>query len=125
MDMTPARLGSGVNPNTLGTLAGSTPGEPRDVDTLLTLLDRIDAEGWQGPTARALMAYVRETIIRLLVIELGVRGGASSQAEAMSATDTWDKHHSDRPLVVPLPPEPARPRDTDTRPHAGPPVLSR
>ena len=58
MDTTPARLGSGVNPNILGTPAGWTPGEPRDVDTLLTLLDRIDAEGWQGPTARALMAYV-------------------------------------------------------------------
>ncbi|HEY3548767.1 MAG TPA: MobF family relaxase [Propionicimonas sp.] len=40
-----------------------------------------------------------------------------------SATDTWDQHHPDRPLVVPLPPGPTQP--AHALPTPAPPVLSR
>jgi energy-coupling factor transporter ATP-binding protein EcfA2 len=44
-----------------------------------------------------------------------------------SATDTWDKHHPDRPLVVPLPARPTRPAHVIPTPAStpAPPVLSR
>ena len=47
-----------------------------------------------------------------------------------SATDTWDQHHPDRPLVVPLPPWPNRPAPAIPTPATtpappAPPVLSR
>lgn len=73
----------------LGALADTSPGEPRSVDTLLELLDRIDRESWDGPTGTALLDYVRETIVRPLVIELGVRGGAADQAESSAWQDVW------------------------------------
>ena len=44
-----------------------------------------------------------------------------------SATDTWDKHHPDRPLVVPLPARPTRPAHVIPTPAStpAPPVLTR
>ncbi len=44
-----------------------------------------------------------------------------------SATDTRDKHHPDRPLVVPQPPRPTRPLPTTAAatPTPAPPVLTR
>lgn len=43
-----------------------------------------------------------------------------------SATDTWDKHHPDRPLVVPLPPRPNQPAAVPTSAITPvPPVITR
>ena len=44
-----------------------------------------------------------------------------------SATDTWDQHHPDRRLVVPLPSRPSQPANAllTPAPMPAPPVLSR
>lgn len=51
---------------------------------------------------------------------------ATTRLEA-SATDTWDQHHPDRPLVVPLPPRPNQPAHAipTLAPTPAPPILSR
>jgi hypothetical protein len=61
----------------------------RDRDSLHSALRRVEREGWEGPTARFLLDYVRDTVVRPLVVELGVRGAAASQAEATAWQDVW------------------------------------
>lgn len=70
-------------------IPSTSRGEPRDPDALHAILDRIDAEGWEGPAGTALLGYVRETIVRPLTVDLGMRGGASGQAEASAWEDVW------------------------------------
>ena len=75
---------------TLFDVAAATPAaRVRTTDTLLRQLDVIDVEGWEGPTGTALLRYVRNTIVRPLVVELGVRGAAASQAEASAWQEVW------------------------------------
>jgi hypothetical protein len=50
----------------------------RDRDTVLQLLDVIDTEGWDGPTGTRLLDYVRDTVVRPLVVDAGLRGAAPS-----------------------------------------------
>jgi len=71
-------------------LPPTTPGAPRDPDALRSLLTRIDVEGWEGPSATALLGYIRETIVRPLTIDLGMRGRASGEAEASAWEDVWE-----------------------------------
>ena len=70
-------------------LPTAKPGEPRDPGILRAILAQIDAEGWAGPSGTALLAYVRETIVRPLTVDLGMRGAASGQAEASAWEDVW------------------------------------
>lgn len=64
-------------------------GISRDRDGLIRLLATVDQEGWNGPTATALLTYVRSTIVRPLVVEIGFRGAASAQAEATAWEEVW------------------------------------
>src|SRR4051812_39908122 len=61
----------------------------RDREGLLAALSVIDDEGWEGPTATALLMFVRLKIARPLVIDVGLRGLAASQAEASAWQAAW------------------------------------
>ena len=61
----------------------------RDRQGLLNLLAVIDSEGWEGPTATALLEYVRTEMVRPLAIDTGLRGTAASQAEATAWETVW------------------------------------
>jgi hypothetical protein len=61
----------------------------RDRDGLLNALATIDVEGWEGPTATALLGFVRDQIARPLVIDVGLRGLAAPQAEASAWQAAW------------------------------------
>jgi len=62
----------------------------RDHQRLRDTLATIDDEGWSGAAARALLAFVREDLVRPLVIDLGLRGAASWQAEATGWEAAWE-----------------------------------
>jgi hypothetical protein len=63
----------------------------RDTDALRRMLDEIDDEGWDGPTATRLLTVIRESIARPLAIAAGLRGGAASQAEASAWAAVWEQ----------------------------------
>lgn len=63
---------------------------PRDNARLLTLLESISDEGWDGPTGRRLLTFVRERLARPLAIGAGLRGLAASQAEASAWQAAWE-----------------------------------
>ncbi|WP_024287146.1 hypothetical protein [Cellulomonas sp. KRMCY2] len=46
----------------------------RDSDGLRGPLDAIDAKGWDGPTATALLTYLRSRVVGPLVLDVGLRG---------------------------------------------------
>lgn len=54
----------------------------RTCEGLLGALDTIDVEGWEGPTATALLTFIRTAMVRPLAVDVGLRGAAASQAEA-------------------------------------------
>ena len=62
----------------------------RDSDQLRRMLERIDDEGWDGPTATSLLTLIRETIARPLAVNAGLRGTAASQAEASAWSAVWE-----------------------------------
>src|SRR5665647_2537238 len=53
----------------------------RDQRGLLHALAVIDVEGWDGETATSLLTYIRHELVRPLTIDIGLRGGAASEAE--------------------------------------------
>lgn len=53
-------------------------------------LERIDAEGWDGRTARELLSYVRENLVRIQVNTTGLSGPAAEQAEATGWAVAWE-----------------------------------
>lgn len=61
----------------------------RDRTGLLDHLDAVDAEGWEGPTATALLTYLRTHVIRPLAVDVGLRGACASQAEATAWEAVW------------------------------------
>lgn len=61
----------------------------RDNDRLLEQLAVIDDEGWDGPTATALLTYVRSHLVRPLAVRVGLRGTAAAQAEATAWEAVW------------------------------------
>lgn len=70
-------------------LSGQTPRITRDHASLLGALERIDFEGWEGPSATELLTFVRVQIARPLAIDVGLRGLAASQAEASAWQAAW------------------------------------
>lgn len=54
-------------------------------------LDAIAVEGWDGPTATELLRFVRSHLVRPLVVDVGLRGGAASEAEATAWEVLWLK----------------------------------
>jgi hypothetical protein len=69
--------------------ATTPPPVERTKDGLLTMLDAVDVEGWDGPAATALLTYVRTDLVRPLTIDVGLRGAAASQAEATAWEAVW------------------------------------
>lgn len=67
----------------------TVPTFARDRDTLLQLLDIIDTDGWGDPAGSRPPGYVRHTVVRPLVTNLGLRGAAASQAEASGWQEVW------------------------------------
>src|SRR5665648_833472 len=63
----------------------------RDPRGLLDALAVIDGEGWDGEAATALLTYIRCELIRPLTIDVGLRGGAASEAEATAWEAVWLK----------------------------------
>ena len=63
----------------------------RDSDELRHMLDEIDEQGWDGPTATRLLTLIRESIARPLAIGAGLRGAAASQAEASAWAAVWEQ----------------------------------
>jgi hypothetical protein len=61
---------------------------PRDV--LLVQLNKIDLEGWDGSAGRALLEYVRRTIVRPCVRLSGVRGHEAVEVEQSAWTAVWE-----------------------------------
>ncbi len=62
---------------------------PRDNAGLLRMLEQIADEGWDGPTGRRLLTFVRERLARPLAVGAGLRGLAASQAEASAWQVAW------------------------------------
>jgi len=81
-----------TNHNTT-TSAKAPPSTPpttqRDRATLLRLLDVSEDEGWNGPIATHLLEYLRESMIRPLAVDVGLRGALASQAESSAWQATW------------------------------------
>lgn len=69
---------------------GGTGRTRRDSDELRHLLDDIDDEGWDGPTAAGLLTFIRESVARPLAVNAGLRGAAASQAEASAWAAVWE-----------------------------------
>ncbi|WP_149203875.1 hypothetical protein [Actinotalea subterranea] len=64
--------------------------QPRENSTLLAWLAQIDLDGWHSEAGRVLMTYIRESLVRPLAVDLGMRGAASGQAEASAWEDVWE-----------------------------------
>jgi hypothetical protein len=61
----------------------------RDRAGLLGHLDIVDAEGWEGPTATALLTYLRTQVVRPLAVDVGLRGACAAHAEATAWEAVW------------------------------------
>lgn len=72
-----------------GTLPATASRITRDREGLLDVLTVIDSEGWEGPTATALLRYLRIELVRPLAVGAGLRGLAASQAEATGWETVW------------------------------------
>ena len=79
---------------------------PRDNAELMTMLEHVAQEGWDGPAGRRLLTFVRERLARPLAVGAGLRGLAASQAEASAWQAAWevlafqDLRHTDKPWGV-------------------------
>ena len=77
------------------TRTGALPVGPqaisRDRQSLLDALEVIVGEGWDCPTATALLTYIRSELVRPLTIDVGLRGGAASEGEATAWEAVWLK----------------------------------
>src|SRR5665648_300892 len=70
-------------------LSADPPQIDRTRAGLLAALEVVDIEGWDGPTATALLTYIRDDLVRPLTIDVGLRGAAASQAEATAWGAVW------------------------------------
>lgn len=59
-------------------------------DELLKALAKIDGEGWEGPTATALLQTVRADVVKSLVRIAGLSGPVAGQAEASGWAMAWE-----------------------------------
>jgi len=62
----------------------------RDRESLLAALAVIERQGWDGIVATELLSFVREDLVRPLVIGVGLCGGAATQAEATGWATAWE-----------------------------------
>ncbi|WP_372593411.1 hypothetical protein [Actinotalea sp.] len=69
--------------------AAEVPPLTRTRESMLAWLAVIDDEGWAGPAGTELLNYVREDIVRPVVIHVGLRGVRASQAEATAWQEAW------------------------------------
>lgn len=58
--------------------------------SLLAALDRIDTEGWEGPTGGALLTYVRREVVKPAVRGAGLAGPSAEFAEATGWSVAWE-----------------------------------
>jgi hypothetical protein len=58
--------------------------------SLLAALTVIDREGWDGAAATALLRFVRDDLVRPVVLDIGLRGAAATQAEATGWATAWE-----------------------------------
>ncbi len=68
----------------------AAPAAPRETGRLLADLAVIDVEGWGGPTGTALLDFVRDDLVRPLVLGTGLRDLAAWQAEATGWEAAWE-----------------------------------
>lgn len=69
---------------------GTAPtGVRRDRDGLLDQLAVVDVEGWDGPSATALLTYLRSHVVRPLAVDVGLRGVCAAHAEATAWEAVW------------------------------------
>lgn len=84
-----------MNPHDPTTPRGAARGELAETregpGKLFDDLDTIAVEGWDGPTATELLRFVRSHLVRPLVVDVGLRGGAASEAEATAWEVLWLK----------------------------------
>jgi hypothetical protein len=59
-------------------------------EDLLGALDRVDVEGWNGPTATELLTHVRRYLVRPQVAARRLGGLAAAQAEATGWETAWE-----------------------------------
>jgi hypothetical protein len=59
-------------------------------DELLALLDRVDVEGWDGPTGRVLLELVRDRVVRWSVASYRLPGRMAAEAEASAWSAAWE-----------------------------------
>ena len=72
-------------------IPGALPSAGRRDDAgLLTMLEQIADEGWDGPTGRRLLTFIRERLARPLAVGAGLRGLAAGQAEASAWQAAWE-----------------------------------
>ena len=57
--------------------------------SLLAYLDLVDVHGWDSSAGCALLAYVRDAVVRPQVTYRGLTGPVAAQAEATAWTMTW------------------------------------
>lgn len=62
----------------------------RDHDRLRSTLAIISRDGWESEAATGLLCFVREDLVRPLVVGLGLRGAVASQAEATGWAVAWE-----------------------------------
>ncbi len=62
----------------------------RDREGLLQALEAVDAEGWEGPTARNLLEQIRRSVVIPLVQQIGLHGAAAEQAQATGWAIAWE-----------------------------------
>jgi hypothetical protein len=65
---------------------------PQDLtrDDLFAVLDRIEVEGWDGPSASELLDHVLRHLVRPQVLARRLRGLAAEQAEATGWETAWE-----------------------------------
>ena len=62
----------------------------RDRASLLAALEIIDRDGWDGAVATSLLCFVRDDLVRPVVLDVGLRGAAAEQAEATGWAAAWE-----------------------------------
>ena len=86
--------------------------DARDVRTRITLRDhvqlrrtlaRIDEQGWDGPMGRNLLEFIRQDMIRPMIVAMGLRGTAAGEAEATGWAAAWEALSNPRLVEAELP----------------------
>jgi hypothetical protein len=73
-----------------GLEAPQRPAVRRDRVGLLAALDSVDQDGWDSQAGRTLLLYVRDDVVRPVVVAVGLRGAVADQAEATGWSAAWE-----------------------------------